>query len=88
MLSSEFLYGCSRFVDTDLSNQHFENCLMSNITVLSLSTGCPLDFDYNILLDEVLFVQIAGHLAILPAAMLSALAIDKLGRVKVIGKCV
>jgi hypothetical protein len=61
---------------------------MSNITVLSLSTGCPLDFDYNILQDEVLIVQIAGQLAILPGAVLSALAIDKLGRVKVIGKSV
>lgn len=75
----------SRFVDTDLSDQHFENCLMSNITVLSLSTGCPLDFDYNIRLDEMLIVQMAGQLAILPGAVLSALAIDKLGRVKVIG---
>jgi ABC-type enterobactin transport system permease subunit len=59
---------------------------MSNITVLSLSTGCPLDFDYNIRLDEVLIVQMAGQLAILPGAVFSALAIDKLGRVKVIGK--
>jgi ABC-type enterobactin transport system permease subunit len=59
---------------------------MSNITVLSLSTGCPLDFDYNIRLDEVLIVQVAGQLAILPGAVFSALAIDKLGRVKVIGK--
>jgi hypothetical protein len=59
---------------------------MSNITVLSLSTGCPLDFDYNIRLDEVLIVHIAGQLAILPGAVFSALAIDKLGRVKVIGK--
>ncbi|PNF42036.1 hypothetical protein B7P43_G12228 [Cryptotermes secundus] len=75
----------SRFVDTDLSDQHFENCLMSNITVLSLSTGCPLDFDYNIRLDEVLIGQMAGQVAILPGAVLSALAIDKLGRVKVIG---
>lgn len=75
----------SRFVDTDLSDQHFENCVMSNITVLSLSTGCPLDFDYNIHLEEVLMIQTFGHLVILPGAMFSAFAINKLGRVKVIG---
>jgi len=59
---------------------------MSNITVLSLSTGCPLDFDYNIHLGEVLRIQTFGHLAILPGAVFSALAINKLGRVKVIGE--
>jgi len=73
-------------VDTDLSDQHFENCVMSNITVLSLSTGCPLDFDYNIHLGEVLRIQTFGQLAILPGVVFSALAINKLGRVKVIGE--
>jgi hypothetical protein len=73
-------------VDTDLSDQHFKNCTTSNITVLSLSTGCPLDFDYNIHLGEVLRIQTFGQLAILPGAVFSALAINKLGRVKVIGE--
>jgi len=59
---------------------------MSNITVLSLSTGCPLDFDYNIHLEEVLMIQTFGHLVILPGAVFSAFAINKLGRVKVIGE--
>lgn len=73
-------------MDTDLSQQHFENCVMTNITVLSLSTGCPLDFDYNIHLGEVLSIQTFGRLAILPGAVISAVAINKLGRVKVIGE--
>ncbi|KDR10619.1 synaptic vesicle glycoprotein 2B-like [Zootermopsis nevadensis] len=75
----------SRFVDTDLTDQHFENCLITNVTVLSLSAGCPLDFDYNIYLEEVFHEHLVGQIAILPGALLSALAIGKLGRVKIIG---
>jgi hypothetical protein len=59
---------------------------MSNITVLSLSAGCPLDFDYNIHMEEVFQEHLVGQLAILPGALFSALAINKLGRVKIIGK--
>jgi len=73
-------------VDTDLSAQHFQYCQMSNTSFLSLSTGCPLDFDYNIHLGEVLRIQTFGQLAILPGAVFSALTINKLGRVKVIGE--
>lgn len=75
-----------RFVDTDLTDQHFENCLITNVTVLSLSAGCPLDFDYNIYLEEVFHEHLVGQIAILPGALLSALAIGKLGRVKIIGE--
>ncbi|KAJ8868598.1 hypothetical protein PR048_030136 [Dryococelus australis] len=74
-----------RFVDTDLSDQHFQNCQMINNTVLSLAVGCPLDFDYNIHLEEVFQENLVGQLAILPAAFISAFIIEKMGRVKMIG---
>nr|CAD7585942.1 unnamed protein product [Timema genevievae] len=73
-----------RFVDTDLSH-HFENCKLDNNTVLSLTAGCALDFDYNIHLDEVFRENLVGQLAILPGAFISAFVIDKMGRVKMIG---
>lgn len=73
-------------MDTDLTDQHFENCLMSNVSVLSLSAGCPLDFDYNIYLEEVFRQHLVGQLAIVPSAIFSAFAIGKLGRVKIIGE--
>nr|CAD7570514.1 unnamed protein product [Timema californicum] len=73
-----------RFVDTDLS-RHFENCKLDNNTVLSLTAGCALDFDYNIHLDEVFRENLVGQLAILPGAFISAFVIDKMGRVKMIG---
>jgi hypothetical protein len=73
-------------VDTDLTDQHFENCLISNVTVLSLSAGCPLDFDYNIYLEEVFHEHLMGQFAILPGAIFSAFVIGKLGRVKTIGE--
>nr|CAD7262481.1 unnamed protein product [Timema shepardi] len=72
-----------RFVDTDLS-RHFENCKLDNNTVLSLTAGCALDFDYNIHLDEVFRENLVGQLAILPGAFISAFVIDKMGRVKMI----
>ena len=74
-----------RFIDTDLTDQHFENCVFTNTSLQSLSAGCPLDFDYNIHLEEVFQEHLVGQLAILPGALFSALAIDKLGRVKIIG---
>ncbi|XP_063237443.1 synaptic vesicle glycoprotein 2C-like [Bacillus rossius redtenbacheri] len=74
-----------RFVDTDLSEQHFRDCRLLNNTVVSLAVGCPLDFDYNIHLEEVFQENLVGQLAILPAALVSAFVVDRMGRVKMIG---
>jgi hypothetical protein len=75
-----------RFVDTDITKEDFDPRPEGNVTFQSLSARCPLDFDYNIYLEEVFHEHLVGHFAILPAALLSAFAIGKLGRGKIIGE--
>ncbi|CAH2007800.1 unnamed protein product [Acanthoscelides obtectus] len=43
----------SRFIDTDLTDHHFINCNLINNTFLSLVSGCNVDFDYNIYLEDL-----------------------------------
>nr|CAI5860033.1 unnamed protein product [Callosobruchus analis] len=45
--------GVQRFIDTDLTDHHFINCNLINNTFLSLVSGCNVDFDYNIYLDDL-----------------------------------
>ncbi|XP_053696577.1 synaptic vesicle glycoprotein 2C-like [Sabethes cyaneus] len=40
-------------IDTDLTERHFINCLMNNITTLRLLSTCDRDFEYNIYLDSL-----------------------------------
>ncbi|PSN45332.1 hypothetical protein C0J52_18069 [Blattella germanica] len=75
-----------RFEIIKSSRTYFKNCtIKDSSSILTLSAGCSLDFDYNIHLEEVFQEHLVGQLAILPGAFFSALAIDKLGRVKIIG---
>ncbi|XP_055635000.1 synaptic vesicle glycoprotein 2A-like [Toxorhynchites rutilus septentrionalis] len=40
-------------IDTDLTERHFVDCLMNNVTTLRLLSTCDRDFEYNIYLDTV-----------------------------------
>lgn len=40
-------------IDTDLTERHFVDCAMSNITTLRLLSTCDRDFEYNIYLDAL-----------------------------------
>jgi len=75
----------SNFIDTDLFPYRFENCVMTNNSFNSMDAYCPLDFDYNIHLDDVFLEHLIGELALLPGLMLAAFLMDRFGRVRLIG---
>lgn len=48
--------------------------------------GCTLDFDINFKLAELFYENLFAQLAILPGALISSFVMDRVGRVKTLGK--
>lgn len=82
-------FGCefqrTVFLDTDLYEEKFVDCRTLNSTFLSTVVGCPLDFDINFRLATIFNQVLCTHVAVLPGTIITALAIDKLGRTKLLG---
>ncbi|KAL7980183.1 hypothetical protein Chor_001451 [Crotalus horridus] len=74
----------TNFSDTDLYKHKFIDCEFVNISDFGEKRGCQLDFeeDNDFLIYLVSFL---GNLSILPGNIISALLMDKLGRIKMIG---
>ncbi|XP_032850142.1 synaptic vesicle glycoprotein 2B isoform X1 [Tyto alba] len=72
------------FYNTDLYEHKFINCRLINNTFLKEKEGCHLDFeeDNDFLIYLVSFL---GSLSVLPGNIISALLMDKIGRIKMIG---
>ncbi|NXS46116.1 SV2B protein, partial [Balaeniceps rex] len=72
------------FCNTDLYKHKFINCRLINSTFLNEKEGCHLDFeeDNDFLIYLVSFL---GSLSVLPGNIISALLMDKIGRIKMIG---
>ncbi|XP_052664330.1 synaptic vesicle glycoprotein 2B [Harpia harpyja] len=72
------------FHNTDLYEHKFINCRLINNTFLKQKEGCQLDFeeDNDFLIYLVSFL---GSLSVLPGNIISALLMDKIGRIKMIG---
>ncbi|NXX61434.1 SV2B protein, partial [Scopus umbretta] len=72
------------FYNTDLYEHKFINCRLINSTFLKEKEGCQLDFeeDNDFLIYLVSFL---GSLSVLPGNIISALLMDKIGRIKMIG---
>uniref|UniRef100_A0A674BUX0 Synaptic vesicle glycoprotein 2B-like n=1 Tax=Salmo trutta TaxID=8032 RepID=A0A674BUX0_SALTR len=73
------------FYNTDLwEDSKFIDCQMENATFLHPKKGCHLNFQEEN--DIVIYmVSFLGSLATLPGNILSALFMDKIGRIKIIG---
>ncbi|KAJ3593534.1 hypothetical protein NHX12_005868 [Muraenolepis orangiensis] len=72
------------FYNTDLWKEKFKDCRMENTTFLHPKKGCHLNFQEEN--DIVIYmVSFLGSLAVLPGNILSALFMDKIGRIKIIG---
>ncbi|XP_038839050.1 synaptic vesicle glycoprotein 2B-like [Salvelinus namaycush] len=73
------------FYNTDLwEDSKFIDCRMENATFLHPKKGCHLNFQEEN--DIVIYmVSFLGSLATLPGNILSALFMDKIGRIKIIG---
>lgn len=69
----------------DLYEHKFINCRLINSTFLKEKEGCHLDFeeDNDFLIYLVSFL---GSLSVLPGNIISALLMDKIGRIKMIGE--
>ncbi|XP_060611611.1 synaptic vesicle glycoprotein 2B [Anolis sagrei] len=72
------------FFNTDLYEHKFKECTFVNSTFLEQKKGCHLDFerDNDFLIYLVSFL---GSLSVLPGNIISALLMDKVGRIKMIG---
>lgn len=70
---------------TDLYEHKFINCRLINATFMEEKEGCHIDFeeDNDFLIYLVSFL---GSLSVLPGNIISALLMDKIGRIKMIGE--
>uniref|UniRef100_A0A7N6AKF5 Synaptic vesicle glycoprotein 2A n=1 Tax=Anabas testudineus TaxID=64144 RepID=A0A7N6AKF5_ANATE len=75
----------SLFYNTDLFKYRFVNCKLVNSTFLHNKEGCMLDFsdDFNNAY-MIYFVSFLGTLAVLPGNIVSALLMDKIGRLRML----
>uniref|UniRef100_A0A8C6UEK2 Synaptic vesicle glycoprotein 2Bb n=1 Tax=Neogobius melanostomus TaxID=47308 RepID=A0A8C6UEK2_9GOBI len=72
------------FYNTDLWEERFIDCKMENTTFELNKRGCHLDaLEENDVL--IYLVSFLGSLAVLPGNIISALFMDKIGRVRIIG---
>uniref|UniRef100_A0AAX7VAI4 Synaptic vesicle glycoprotein 2A n=1 Tax=Astatotilapia calliptera TaxID=8154 RepID=A0AAX7VAI4_ASTCA len=75
----------SLFYNTDLFKYRLVNCKLVNSTFLHNKEGCMLDFsdDFNNAY-MIYFVNFLGTLAVLPGNIVSALLMDKIGRLRML----
>ncbi|XP_043934301.1 synaptic vesicle glycoprotein 2B [Protopterus annectens] len=72
------------FYNTDLHDHKFVDCKFINTTFLLEKEGCHLDFEEEN--DFLIYlVSFLGSLSVLPGNIISALLMDKVGRIKMTG---
>ncbi|XP_061426853.1 synaptic vesicle glycoprotein 2C-like isoform X3 [Lethenteron reissneri] len=73
------------FYNTDLYDFKFVNSRLINSTFLHNKKGCHIDFSSDYSAYWVYFVTFLGTLAVLPGNIVSALLMDKIGRLNMLG---
>uniref|UniRef100_A0A2K6T0V2 Synaptic vesicle glycoprotein 2B n=1 Tax=Saimiri boliviensis boliviensis TaxID=39432 RepID=A0A2K6T0V2_SAIBB len=72
------------FYNTDLYEHKFINCRFINSTFLEQKEGCHIDLEQDN--DFLIYlVSFLGSLSVLPGNIISALLMDRIGRLKMIG---
>ncbi|XP_068847289.1 synaptic vesicle glycoprotein 2B isoform X3 [Capricornis sumatraensis] len=72
------------FYNTDLYQHKFINCHFINVTFLEQKEGCHMDLEQDN--DFLIYlVSFLGSLSVLPGNIISALLMDRVGRLKMIG---
>nr|XP_005293701.1 synaptic vesicle glycoprotein 2A isoform X2 [Chrysemys picta bellii] len=86
--SNTFFKNCSFFstvfYNTDLFEYKFINSKMANSSFLHNKEGCQLDFSDENNAYMIYFVSFLGTLAVLPGNIVSALLMDKIGRLRML----
>ena len=72
-------------IPTDLFEYKFINSQVVNSTFLHNKEGCQLDFSDDNNAYMIYFVSFLGTLAVLPGNIVSALLMDKIGRLRMLG---
>ncbi|KAJ8267877.1 hypothetical protein COCON_G00130490 [Conger conger] len=72
------------FYNTDLFKYRFVNSKLINSTFLHNKEGCMLDFSDDNNAYMIYFVSFLGTLAVLPGNIVSALLMDKIGRLRML----
>lgn len=74
------------FSCTDIDDSKLINTKLINSTFHHNKTGCQMTFDDDYSAYWVYFVNFLGTLAVLPGNIVSALLMDKIGRLSMLGK--
>ncbi|XP_006641841.1 synaptic vesicle glycoprotein 2A [Lepisosteus oculatus] len=86
--SNTFFRNCTfintLFYNTDLFKYRFVNSRLLNSTFLHNKEGCMLDFSDDNNAYMIYFVSFLGTLAVLPGNIVSALLMDKIGRLRML----
>ncbi|XP_053303935.1 synaptic vesicle glycoprotein 2C [Spea bombifrons] len=75
----------SHFVNTDLEKYKFTDSNLDNCTFTEPKVGCQITFDDDYSAYWIYFVNFLGTLAVLPGNIVSALLMDKIGRLTMLG---
>ncbi|KFU95626.1 Synaptic vesicle glycoprotein 2C [Chaetura pelagica] len=73
------------FNNTDLEQYKFVDCELINCTFSIIRTGCQISFDDDYSAYWIYFVNFLGTLAVLPGNIVSALLMDRIGRLTMLG---
>uniref|UniRef100_A0A8C5WFJ1 Major facilitator superfamily (MFS) profile domain-containing protein n=1 Tax=Leptobrachium leishanense TaxID=445787 RepID=A0A8C5WFJ1_9ANUR len=75
----------SHFVNTDLDQYVYLDSRVENCTFVDPKVGCQITFDDDYSAYWIYFVNFLGTLAVLPGNIVSALLMDKIGRLTMLG---
>ncbi|XP_025923539.1 synaptic vesicle glycoprotein 2C-like, partial [Apteryx rowi] len=73
------------FYNTDLEQYKFVDSEFINCTFFHIRTGCQISFDDDYSAYWIYFVNFLGTLAVLPGNIVSALLMDRIGRLTMLG---
>lgn len=86
ILADPFLSKTVPFFFSDLFKYRLINSRLINSTFLHNKEGCLLDFSDENNAYMIYFVSFLGTLAVLPGNIVSALLMDKIGRLRMLGE--
>ncbi|KAM6228421.1 synaptic vesicle glycoprotein 2C-like [Spheniscus humboldti] len=73
------------FYNTDLEQYKFVDSKLINCTFFHIRTGCTISFNDDYSAYWIYFVNFLGTLAVLPGNIVSALLMDRIGRLTMLG---
>ncbi|KAM6364436.1 synaptic vesicle glycoprotein 2C-like [Pluvialis apricaria] len=73
------------FYNTDLEQYKFVDSKLINCTFFRIRTGCQISFIDDYSASWIYFVNFLGTLAVLPGNIVSALLMDRIGRLRMLG---